>query len=80
MNKQAMKDVLYGGLIELMGNRDYYYHSVASPKYSYWTELGKEALTGYFLALGDKILEAEEESLNKRAKELVLKGLKGETV
>ena len=79
-----MKDVLYGGIVELMGNRDYYYHSVASPKYSYWTESGKEAqaqaLTGYFLALGDKILEAEEESLNKRAKELVLKGLKGETV
>ena len=80
MDKQAVKDLMFGGINELMRNRKYYYHSDVGQTYSYWTDEGKEALLEYMNIMVYKLHEAEEESLNKRAKELVIKGLKGETV
>jgi hypothetical protein len=80
MEKQALKELLYGGILELTKNRDFYHHSSVSVKYSNWTEQGLEALSAYINFIANKMIESEEESLNKRAKELVVKGLKGETV
>jgi len=48
--------------------------------YCHWTDEGKEALHEYMTVMGWKLKEAEEAELNQRAKELVIKGLKGETV
>jgi predicted solute-binding protein len=80
MNKSAVKDMMFGGVSELMRNRNFYYFSSVGQNYSYWTDEGKEALLEYMNIMVYKLHEAEEESLNKRAKELVIKGLKGETV
>jgi predicted solute-binding protein len=80
MDKNAIKDVTYGGISELIRNKNYYYFSSIGPNYSHWTEAGKQALQEYMDLMAFKFHEAEEESLNKRAKELVIKGLKGETV
>ena len=80
MDKYSIKEFLYGGVQELMKNRKYYYHSSVGSNYSHWTDEGKEALAEYMNLIGHKMLEAEEIDLNKRAKELVIKGLKGETV
>jgi hypothetical protein len=80
MDKQAIKDVMFGGLSELMRNPNYYYFSSVGSAYSYWTEDGKQALCEYMNLMACKFHEAEQESLNKRAKELVIKGLKGEQV
>jgi hypothetical protein len=80
MEQDAVKSLMYGGLQELMRNRRYYYHSTVGVSYSHWTEEGKTALIDYMNIIGFKMLEAEEIALNKRAKDLILKGLKGETV
>jgi hypothetical protein len=80
MNKEAIKELMFGGVTEMLKNRNLYYHSTVGPTYCHFTEEGKEALQEYMNLMAYKILEAEEASLNKRAKELVIKGLKGETV
>lgn len=78
MDKQAVKDTMFGGIHELMRNRKYYYHSSVGAGYSHWTEEGKEALAEYMNIMGWKLLEAEEAELNQRSKDMVIKGLKGE--
>lgn len=80
MKKDAVKDLMFGGINELMRNKNYYYFSSIGSNYCHWTEEGKLVLQEYMDLVTHKLYEAEQESLNKRAKELVVKGLKGETV
>jgi len=80
LEKSAIKELLYGGMMEMLKNRDYYYNSGIGSNYSHFTENGKEAMAEYLRVMADLMMKAEEESLNKRAKELVIKGLKGETI
>jgi hypothetical protein len=80
MDRQATKELMYGALSELMHNRKYYYHSNVGASYSYWTEDGKEALHEFMNILAFKMLKAEEAELNQRAKDLVVKGLKGDKI
>ena len=77
MHRGAIKDLLYGGLVELMRNRQYYYRSSAGVGYSHWTEEGKEALEEYMNMICDKVLQTESAEDDARAKELVLRELKG---
>jgi hypothetical protein len=80
MDKQTVKDLMYGGITGLISNRRYYYHSAAGPQYSYWTTEGQAALVEYITLLSGMIIESDEVELNQRAKNLVIKGLKGETI
>ena len=80
MEKPALKDVLYGGISELMNNRKFYYRSEVGPQYSKWTEEGQTALIEHVVWMAQHIHITEDQALNKRAKELVIKGLKGENV
>ena len=78
MNRDAIKDFMYGGVMELMKNPAYYYYSAVGPEYCHWTEEGEKALTEYMTMVGQQMLVAEEKELDQRAKDIVLKGLKGE--
>jgi hypothetical protein len=78
MDKQTVKDLMFGGIHELMRDRKYYYHSSIGQNYSHWTDEGKGALCEYMDLMGWKLKEAEENELNERSKQLILKGLKGE--
>jgi hypothetical protein len=80
MDKPSIKELMYGGIQELMRNRKYYHHSIAGANYSYWTEDGKIALTEYTNIMVWKMFEAEEEELKQKAKDMVISGLKGEKV
>lgn len=80
MDKQAVKDLIFGGIHELMRNRNYYYHSSVGQTYSHWTEDGQKALVEYMNIMGWKLREAEEQELNLRAKEQTMNALKGESV
>ena len=80
MDKGAIKELMYGGVQELMRNRKYYYHSSVSAEYCKWTDEGAKALTDFMNLIGHQMIINEEAALTKRAKELVLKGLKGEIV
>jgi hypothetical protein len=80
MDRHSIKDLMYGALGELMHNRKYYYHSTVGVNYSHWTDEGKEALYEFMNIIAFKMLEAEEAELNQRAKDLVVKGLKGDKI
>jgi hypothetical protein len=79
MEKHALKDMMFGGVLELSRNNRYYYHSGVGASYSHWTDEGKEALLEYMEAMAYKMKMAEEADLNKRAKELTMAALKGES-
>ena len=80
LDKRAVKELLYGGINEIVQNKEFYYNSGVGPNYNHFTEAGKQAMDAYMKQMVEMMLKAEEESLNKRAKELVVKGLKGENV
>jgi len=80
MEKDAVKAIIYGGINELMNNRDYYHRSAVGSKYSTWTEKGMAVLMEHTLEMTRRIQDAEDTALDKRAKDLVIKGLKGEKV
>jgi hypothetical protein len=80
LEKNAVKELVYGGLLELASNRDYYYNSRIGSEYNHFTDKGKIAIEEYLNIMISIMLKAEEASLNKRAKDLVINGLKGETV
>ena len=80
LSDSAIKDIVYGGLKELAKNKQIYYHSSAGSEYSHFTDQGRVVVTDYIEKLMFMIYAAEEESLNKRAKEMVMNGLKGESV
>ena len=65
MDKQAVKDVMFGGLMELMRDRRYYYSSSVGTNYCHWTDEGKEALQEYMGIISYKLWEAEEADLRK---------------
>jgi hypothetical protein len=80
MEQLALKDILYAGIHSLAENHRYYYHSAASSDYSHWTNEGIQAVGEYTKIIVELMLAEEERLLNKHAKDLVIKGLKGETV
>lgn len=80
MDKTAVKDLIYGGVNELIHNDKYYRHSPVGPEYCRFTDTGKVALEEFMAQMAVNMHKAEAAELDKRAKELVIKGLKGETI
>ena len=76
MEKQAIKELMYGSINELMHNSRYYYHSSIGKNYCHWTDEGKIALQQFMLDITQYMWDAEDEDLNKRAMDMVLKELK----
>jgi len=76
MEKQAIKELMYGGISELMQNRRYYYNSSVGRTYSHWTEEGKHVVENFILEMTTYIYEAEQKALDDRAKRMVLDTLK----
>ena len=76
MEKQAIKELMYGGVSELMQNRRYFYHSTVGKHYCHWTDEGKVAIDTFMQEMTQHIYNAEQRSLDQRAKELVMKELK----
>jgi hypothetical protein len=78
MDTNSIKDVMYGGITQLMKDRDLYYNSGVGVEYNRWTDKGKEALAEYMNILSSQIIKAENVELDQRAKNLVINGLKGD--
>ena len=76
MQKSAIKDLVYGGMEEILNNRSYYYHSPVGRDYCHLTEDGKQAVIEFMDLMAWKIKQAEEADLNDRAKQQVLAQLK----
>lgn len=75
MDSKSIKELMYGGIKELMRNKNYYYNSSVGSSYSHWTEEGHKAVVEYMDLLAGKIKEAEEAELDARAKQMVMTGL-----
>lgn len=76
MEKAAIKDLVYGGICELMQNRRYYYRSSVGRDYSHWTDEGKVAMASFMQEITQYVWDAEEAALDKRAKDIMLAELK----
>lgn len=76
MERTAIKDLLYGGMIEMMQNKDFYYSSSMGAEYSHWTDRGTLAVTEFVISMTQLMHKAEDEMLDERAKQLVMKELK----
>jgi hypothetical protein len=75
MERRALKEVLYGGIEELMSNTRYYYTSSIGIQFNHWTEEGKQALGEYMDLLSHQIKRCQLEEDLKRSKDLVLNEL-----
>lgn len=75
MEKAAIKDLMYGGISELINNRRYYYKSSISG-YDHWTDEGKDALNKFIKDITMYMREAEDADLDRRAKDIMLAELK----
>jgi hypothetical protein len=80
MDKEAVKNLLFGGFNELIRDSRYYHRSEVGPEYCYFTERGKIAVTDFMTQMAVNIHKAEEAELRERAKKMVIDGLKGEKV
>jgi hypothetical protein len=78
MERDVVKDLFYGGMTELMNNKEFYYRSSVGADYSHWTERGSIVMIEFVKSMTKHMHMAEDKALDARAKELVLKGLKGE--
>jgi hypothetical protein len=76
MQKEAVKDLLYGGLLELLRNEKFYYCSSVGSNYNHFTEDGKRSVNAYLMQMSALILMAEQELTDQRAKAMVLSELK----
>jgi hypothetical protein len=77
MDRQSVKDFMFGGISELSRNKTYYYHSSVSSDYSHWTEKGTEAMVNFMNIVAHQMYKAEEAELDRRAKDAVINSLKG---
>lgn len=78
MRKSAIKEVLYGGLSEIITNKNFYYRSSVSSGYSHITEEGQTEIMEFLLMIIQQIEEAERSDLDHRAKQMVVDQLKKE--
>ena len=80
MDKDAVKNLVFGGVCELIRDRRYYYYSSVGSNYCHFTDIGEVALKEFMSQMATVIRQAEEDELDKRAKDMVIRGLKGEKV
>ena len=76
MKRNVTKDVLYGGLLEIVKNERCYRTSNVGREYSALTELGKDTIVEFMSDMAWKMVQAEREELDARAKQMVFEELK----
>jgi len=80
MDKEAVKNLMFGGFCELIRDSRYYYRSEVGTEYCHFTNRGEIAMKDFMTQMAVNIYKAEVADLDRRAKEMVIKGLKGESV
>lgn len=70
------KKQVYVGLLEILKDRDYYYHSNVGPEYCHFTEKGVEAVIEYLNIMAPQMLKKDSKELEDLAKKLTWDELK----
>jgi hypothetical protein len=76
MKPEAIKDVLYGGIAELLRNPAFCRRSEVEAKYTAWTAEGQAALHEFVAAMIVEIDRSEKIRLTEEAKKQTLSTLK----
>lgn len=76
MEKQAIKEIMYGSISEMMQNKKFYYRSSVGQQYSHWTDEGRENLFKFVEQVTAYVYDAEQKSLDERSKAIMLDTLK----
>lgn len=76
MNHEIIGGAVYASLLATLNNSKFYYHSSSGPTYSHLTDEGRVAVLELIALYAYPMLAAENEMLNERAKQLVMKELK----
>lgn len=75
MDRQALKDLMYGGLEEIINNGRYYYNSSIGSNYNHFTDAGKENVTKFMEMMAGEMFKCRQEEDAKRSKDMVMKEL-----
>jgi hypothetical protein len=75
MERQALKELMYGGIEELLKNSRYYYHSSIGPGYSHFTDEGKKNLAEFLDIVAHEMKKCRDAEDEQRSRELVIKEL-----
>jgi hypothetical protein len=75
MERQALKDMIYGSIEELLQDNRYYYHSSIGAGYSHFTDAGKQNLTELLDMVAFEMKKCRDAEDEKRSRDLVMKEL-----
>jgi hypothetical protein len=75
MNKLPFEKQIYAGLMEILRD-DYFYYQGYAKEYNHFTEEGNAAVIEYITMMAPHMLKREEDALDYRAKQMVIKELK----
>jgi hypothetical protein len=73
--QNLIKRQVYSGILEIINDKQFYYHSNVSPEYCHFTDEGINALVEYMQIFAPIMLKKEKLELEKLAKDLVWKEL-----
>ena len=78
MKRQALKDQLYGGILEMTKNRTLFNKSDIGKehRYSDWTSAGEKELLEFIKQMTTNMLVSEDAEIDARAKDMVFNKLK----
>jgi hypothetical protein len=76
MNHEVIGGAVYASLLTTLNNSKFYYHSPVGSTYSHLTDEGRKAVLGLIELYACPMLAAENEMLDERAKEIVIRELK----
>lgn len=76
MRKSAVKNQLYGAIMEMMTDRELFYRSDMNHDYSHWTDAGKEELMRLMTDYSRKMLVSQSLEDQQRSKDMVFENLK----
>lgn len=78
MQRDHIKDALYGAIEELITNPRYFWNGFGAD-YSQLTEHGEQAIKDLIKVFGHAIIVSREQELDRRAREITLNQLKKES-
>lgn len=78
MDKQMIKDLLYGTIREMQYNKKFFYQSSVGSSYSYWTKDGEQELLSMIKMMASKVQEFEQEQDKLRGQNMLLEKLSRE--
>ena len=76
MDKQMIKDMLYGTICEMQQNNRYYYRSAVGVEYSHWRDEGEQQLSQMIKVISARVDQIERDRVKAASQQLLLDELK----